>query len=236
MQIATSSSTWLIEICRLMFLGTAGTLLYTWVFYPLVLAILPSRRPRSCVDSEDASSAEPYPFVSLVIAAYNEEDAIQAKITNFLESSYPGRSELLIVSDGSTDRTVEIASRFIGERVRLVAESTNRGKGASLARVLPLAQGEIVVFSDATSIFSHDALNHLIRPFADPDVGLVTGSVKVQGNKVAGLYRRYEDLVERLEAPGGAISTAHGCIYAIRHSLLHDHDEKLTNDFCSQYW
>lgn len=231
MQIATSSSNSLFEIYRLMFFGTAGTLLYAWIFYPLVLRVLPSRRPRSRVDSEDVSSAEPYPFISLVIAAYNEEDAIQAKITNFLESSYPGPSELLIVSDGSTDRTVEIASRFISERVRLVAESTNRGKGASLARVLPSAQGEIVVFSDATSIFSRDALRHLIRPFADPDVGLVTGSVKVQGNKVAGLYRRYEDLVERLEARGGSISTAHGCIYAIRRSLLQDHDEKLTNDF-----
>ena len=124
-----------------MFFGTAGTLLYAWILYPLVLAVLPSRLPRPRVISEDASSTESYPFISLVIAAYNEEDAIQAKIMNFLENSYPGRSELLIVSDGSTDRTVEIGSRFIGERVRLVAESTNRGKGAALARVLPMAQG-----------------------------------------------------------------------------------------------
>jgi cellulose synthase/poly-beta-1,6-N-acetylglucosamine synthase-like glycosyltransferase len=231
MQIATSTSPWLIEVCRIIFFGAAGTLLYAWIFYPVVLAILPSRRSWSRVVSEDGPPPEPYPFLSLVIAAYNEEDAIEAKIRNFLESSYPGRSELLIVSDGSTDRTVEIASRYISERVRLFAESINRGKGASLARALPLARGEIVVFSDATSIFSVDALNHLILPFADPAVGLVTGSVKVVGNEVAGLYRRYEDLVEKLEAHGGSISTAHGCIYAIRRSLLHDHDQKLTNDF-----
>jgi cellulose synthase/poly-beta-1,6-N-acetylglucosamine synthase-like glycosyltransferase len=230
MQIATFIPSWL-EVCRMIFFGAAGTLLYAWIFYPLVLAILPTRRSWSSVVSEDGRSADPYPFLSLVIAAYNEEDAIEAKIRNFLESSYPGPSEMLIVSDGSVDRTVEIASHYISERVRLFAESINRGKGASLARALPLARGEIVLFSDVTSIFSLDALNHLILPFADPAVGLVTGSVKVLGNEVAGLYRRYEDLVEKLEVRGGSISTAHGCIYAIRRSLLYDHDQRLTNDF-----
>src|SRR5579859_6965550 len=110
MQLAPSSSLLLTELYRLIFVGAAGTLLYAWVLYPLVLAILPSRRSWSRGVSADGPPAEPYPYLSLVIAVYNEEHAIHAKITNFLESSYPGRSELLIVSDGSTDRTVAIAS------------------------------------------------------------------------------------------------------------------------------
>ncbi len=230
MQPLNITSHWLIEITQFVFFAAGGTLLYVWALYPVVLAILPSR-PGSKVPFNEDSSHDNYPPISVVIAAYNEEDSIEGKIRNFLESSYPGRSELLIVSDGSTDRTVEIASRYISSRVRLFAESTNRGKGAALARVLPLAQGEIVVFSDATSIFSPDALDHLIQPFADPGIGLVTGSVRVRGNSIAGLYRRYEDMLEKLEARGGTISTAHGCIYAIRRSLLRDHDQKLTNDF-----
>ena len=206
-------------------------LLYVWVLYPLVLAILPARRSRPRTGCQEAEPTVTAPSISLVVSAYNEEGAIEAKIRNFLQSDYPGRSELLIASDGSSDRTVEIASRFISDRVHLFVEATNRGKGEALSWVLPLVRGEIVVFSDATSIFSRDALNHLIRPFADPEVGLVTGSVQVRGNRVAGLYRRYENLLEKLEARGGSISTAHGCIYAIRRSLLHDHDPTLTDDF-----
>jgi cellulose synthase/poly-beta-1,6-N-acetylglucosamine synthase-like glycosyltransferase len=232
MQLVNHSPAWLIEICRFLFFGAAGTLLYVWVLYPLVLAILPARRARPRITCQEAEpTAATAPPISLVVSAYNEEGAIEAKIGNFLQSDYPGRSELLIASDGSSDRTVAIASRFISDRVHLFAEVTNRGKGAALSRVLPLVRGEIVVFSDATSIFSRDALNHLIAPFADPEVGLVTGSVQVQGNHVAGMYRRYENLLEKLEARGGSISTAHGCIYAMRRSLLHDHDPTLTDDF-----
>jgi cellulose synthase/poly-beta-1,6-N-acetylglucosamine synthase-like glycosyltransferase len=227
----TSSAIWLIDIGRLIFFLSSGIILYAWIAYPLLLAIAPVRGPRTRAKRAETPPFETTPFLSLVVAAYNEEGAIEGKIRNFLDSTYPGRSELLIVSDGSTDRTVEIASRFIDERVRLFAEPTNRGKGAALARILPLVRGDIVVFSDATSIFSSDALDHLTAPFSDPEVGLVTGSVHVQGNHTASMYRRYENLLEKLEARGGCISTAHGCIYAVRRSLLQDHDPNLTDDF-----
>ena len=130
MQLVNHSPAWLIEICRLLFFGAAGTLLYVWVLYPLVLAILPARRARPRIDLQEAEpTAATAPPISLVVSAYNEEGAIEAKIRNFLQSDYPGRSELLIASDGSSDRTVAIASRFISDRVHLFAEVTNRGRG-----------------------------------------------------------------------------------------------------------
>ena len=229
MELNIFSSPIVTNVACAVFYVAAGLLLYTWVLYPAMLAILPARRRKAASGSR--SSIQQYPFVSIVIAAYNEEDVIEAKIRSFLTDTYPGMSELLIVSDGSTDRTVEIATRFMSDRVRLFAQSTNRGKGAALALAVPRARGEILVFTDATSVFAPQTLIELVRPFADRSVGLVTGRVRVEGCPVAGLYRRYEDVIEQFEQRGGVISTAHGCVYALRRSLWCQHDPRLTNDF-----
>ncbi len=217
------------ELLRAVFYVTAGLLLYAWLIYPMVLAILPARRGKTNRDSD--KTPEPFPSVSIIVAAYNEAGVIEAKIRRFLADNYPGISEMLIVSDGSTDGTVEIASRFTGDRVRLLAESIHRGKGTALARAVPRARGEILVFTDATSVFAPQALTELVRPFADQRVGLVTGKVRVEGSAIAGLYRRYEEAIEHFEELGGVISTAHGCVYAMRRSLWCQHDPRLTNDF-----
>jgi len=223
------SSASAIDVARAIFYVAAGLLLYTWLLYPAVLAILPARR--SPADPASGTTGPRFPFVSVVVAAYNEEDAIESKIRGFLANTYPGQSELLIVSDGSTDRTVEIASRFISSRVRVFGESGRRGKGAALALAEPYARGEIVVFTDATSVFAPHTLTELVRPFEDDRVGLVTGRVQVEGCPIAGLYRHYENVIEHLEQRGGVISTAHGCVYALRRSLWLPHDPRLTNDF-----
>lgn len=229
MELNFLSSPLAIGVARPIFYVVAGLLLYTWLLYPAMLAILPGRRRKT--DPGSDSAIQRHPFVSVVVAAYNEEDVIEAKIRRFLADTYPGMSEMLIVSDGSTDRTVEIAARFIGDRVRLFAESTNRGKGAALALAVPRTRGEILVFTDATSVFAPQTLIELVRPFADCGVGLVTGRVQVEGCSIAGLYRRYEDVIEHFEQRGGVISTAHGCVYALRRSLWCQHDPRLTNDF-----
>lgn len=222
------SPAWLAYVA---FYAAGGLLLYVWFLYPALLAVLP--RPRKDKDRSlsPQQATEHFPFISLIVAAYNEEHAIERTIRGFLESNYPGESELLIISDGSTDRTAEIASSFLSNRVRLVAQSSHLGKGPALARALPRTRGEILVFTDATSAFEPQTLTELVRPFADEKVGLVTGRVKVEGSAVAGLYRRYEETIERIEARGGVISTAHGCLYALRRSLSCPHDPRLTNDF-----
>jgi cellulose synthase/poly-beta-1,6-N-acetylglucosamine synthase-like glycosyltransferase len=213
------------------FYVSAGLLVYSWLLYPMVLAILPVRRRRG--DPGSGNFASRFPFISVVVAAHNEGDVIESKIQRFLflADAYPGMAELLIVSDGSTDNTVEIVSTFISDRVRLFAESTRRGKGAAIALAVPNTHGEIIIFTDATSIFEEQTLAELIRPFDDDHVGLVTGRVLVEGCPTARMYRHYEEAIEHLEQRGGVISTAHGCVYALRRSLWYQHDPRLTNDF-----
>ena len=223
------SSASAIDVATAIFYVAGGLLLYTWLLYPVLIALLPARRSKA--DPASRKTLEHFPFVSVVVAAHNEEDNIEAKIRNFLADGYPGKSELLIVSDKSTDRTVEIASRFISDRVRLFVESAHRGKGAALALAVPRTRGELLVFTDATSVFAPQTLTELVRPFADERVGLVTGRVRVEGCPIAGLYRRYEEAIERFEELGGVISTAHGCVYAMRRALWCQHDPRLTNDF-----
>jgi cellulose synthase/poly-beta-1,6-N-acetylglucosamine synthase-like glycosyltransferase len=229
MQSYFLTSTLVSDAACLTFYVAAGLLLYTWLLYPGVLAILPARRTKAGPGTDGVF--QHFPSVSVVVAANNEEGVIEAKIRGFLSDPYPGKSELLIVSDGSTDRTVEIASRFVSSRVRLFAQTARRGKGGALAFGVPRARGEILVFTDATSVFGPQTMTELVRPFNDETVGLVTGRVKVEGSSLAGLYRHYEEAIERLEEPGGVISTAHGCIYAMRRSLWCQHDAHLTNDF-----
>jgi cellulose synthase/poly-beta-1,6-N-acetylglucosamine synthase-like glycosyltransferase len=218
-----------IDLASVIFYVAAGLLLYTWLLYPALLAMLPARSSK--VDHASGNAVQRFPFVSVVVSAYNEEDVIEAKIRRFLADTYPGKSELLIVSDGSTDKTAEIVSQFVSNRVLLFDESTRRGKGAALAVAVPRTRGEILVFTDATSVFAPQALTELVRPFRDNGVGLVTGRVQVEGCPIAGLYRRYEEVIEHFEQRGGVISTAHGCIYAMRRSLWCQHDPRLTNDF-----
>jgi cellulose synthase/poly-beta-1,6-N-acetylglucosamine synthase-like glycosyltransferase len=223
---------WIIVFFRVVLFCAGAMLIYVWALYPLVLMTLFRRHRLSPAIRGDADpDIQSYPFLSVIVAAYNEEDSIEAKIHNILASRYPGPTELLIGSDGSTDRTADIISRFVNNRVRLYADSNRCGKGEVLLRMLPELRGEIVVFSDATSIYSADALTELVRPFADPRIGLVTGAVRPNGCETASLYRRYENWLETLEARAGVIPTAHGCIYAVRRSLLCHHDPSLTNDF-----
>jgi len=115
--------------------------------------------------------------------------------------------------------------------VRILVRPQRRGKAAALGFAVEYARGEILIFSDATSVFHPDALTNLVRRFEDPDVGLVTGKVKAHGPEIVGLYHRYERYLERREADNGVLATAHGCIYAMRRELWRHHDPQLVDDF-----
>jgi cellulose synthase/poly-beta-1,6-N-acetylglucosamine synthase-like glycosyltransferase len=220
-------------VVEVMFYAAVSLLLYTYLLYPLVLALLP--RPRGVGYDrrvQSAGAAPPrWPRVSVIVAAHDEGTAIARKIRNFFESTYPGESELLIVSDGSTDATVTIVQGLACERVRLIVQEPQQGKGAALNMAVPLAYGEILVFSDATSIFAPQTLTELVRPFADPRVGLVNGFLRYRQGELANLYHRYEHMLKLLEVRGGLIATAHGAIYALRRELWRPRDPRMANDF-----
>lgn len=217
-------------LAELTFYAAAGLLAYTYLLYPLVLALLPPARNDQYMLHTPHDAARRWPRVSVIVAAHDEANAIARKIRNVLESTYPGESELLIVSDGSTDATVAIVSGMASERVRLLLQ-LRRGKGAALNLAVPQARGEILVFTDATSMFAPQTMTELVRPFADPRVGLVNGRIRYRQAEVANLYHRYEQMLKLLEVRGGLIATAHGAIYALRRELWCPRDPRLVNDF-----
>jgi cellulose synthase/poly-beta-1,6-N-acetylglucosamine synthase-like glycosyltransferase len=160
---------------------------------------------------------EELPQVSLIVAAFDEEAVIAAKVANALALDYPReRLELIVASDGSGDRTVERA-RAAG--ADLVLDLPRGGKVAAQNAAAERASGEILAFSDANSEWRPDAMRHLIEPFADPEVGYACGQVRFVdsgGGNVEGAYWRYEMAVREMESGLAGITAGNGAIYAVR--------------------
>lgn len=209
---------------RLIFWLSAAVVAYTYVGYPLLLWLVQFlfRRP--------VRKAAIEPSVSLLISAYNEGDVIASKVRNSLALDYPAdRLEIVIASDGSTDATAQIVRSLIAQegegRVRLLEFPENRGKVTTLNDVVPKLRGEIVIFSDASSMLAKDSLRILITNFADDRVGAVSGIYKVLNPDHAMLgrqedfYWKYETFLKIQEARIGALTGAHGCLYGMRKFL-----------------
>jgi cellulose synthase/poly-beta-1,6-N-acetylglucosamine synthase-like glycosyltransferase len=207
-------------------------ILYAYVGYPaalwLMTRVAPGRARRA------ARLAAPLPSVTLIVSAFNEETVIGAKIANSLALDYPRELfEIVVVSDGSSDRTCEIVSGYSDAGVILRHYEGRIGKTACLNRAVPLASGEIVVFSDANSTYAGDALRTLVTPFEDLEVGFVTGWTRYGSSgdssvaDALGIYSRLELLTKELESRLHSCIGADGAIFAIRKSLylpLRDYD------------
>jgi cellulose synthase/poly-beta-1,6-N-acetylglucosamine synthase-like glycosyltransferase len=199
---------------EIVFWCSLGLLVYTHAGYPVVLWLLGrSRRTSALADT----AGEP-PSVSLVVAAYDEEGVIGEKVQNALALDYPrDRLEVIVASDGSGDRTAELA-RAAG--ADLVLDLPRLGKAAAQDAAVESARGEIVAFSDANSLWEPGALRRLVAPLADPSVGYVCGQVRFTADEGAanqeGAYWRYEMAVRSLESGLGGITAGNGAIYALR--------------------
>ncbi len=175
------------------------------------------------------------PGVTLIIAAHNEESVLEKKLSNTLSIDYPAdRLEIIVVADGSDDGTVTVAERFADAGVRVLHRAERRGKAAALNRAMAAASRDIVVFSDANNHYESESIRRLVEPFADPDVGVVTGAKAVTGigGSLAGegLYWRYEDAIKRAESDLGCCTAVTGEITAIRRSLLEPIPPEIIND------
>jgi cellulose synthase/poly-beta-1,6-N-acetylglucosamine synthase-like glycosyltransferase len=158
---------------------------YAYVGYPAVLWLLVLSRLIG--DRDRAGSGTHLHRVSIIVSAYNEEKVIGKKMENALSLDYPRELlEIVVVSDGSTDRTCEIVSRFAHHGVVLRHYEGRIGKSACLNRAVPLAAGSIVVFSDANSMYEQGALRALLGPFQDNTVGFVTGWTRYGSGGEAG--------------------------------------------------
>ncbi len=197
---------------EVLFWASIGLLVYAHVGYPLLLWALTwfSREPAVPLAAE-------VPRVSLIVAAYDEEAVIAARIANALALDYPrGRLELIVASDGSTDATVERA-REAGADV--VLDLPRGGKVRAQDAGAERAGAELLAFSDANASWDRQALRRLVAPFADPRVGYVCGQVAFTldgGSNQEGLYWRYEMALRELESRLGGVTGGNGAIYAVR--------------------
>jgi cellulose synthase/poly-beta-1,6-N-acetylglucosamine synthase-like glycosyltransferase len=193
---------------------SAAAILYTHLGYPLALRALVAMRRRPTLTP--GTWDEP-PRVSLIVAAFDEEEVIAAKVANALALDYPReRLEVIVASDGSTDATVERA-RAAG--ADLVLDLPRGGKVAAQNAAAERASGEILAFSDANSVWAPDALRHLIEPFADPAVGYACGQVRFldpSGGNLEGSYWHYEMSVREMESALAGVTAGNGAIYAAR--------------------
>lgn len=206
-------------------------IIYPYLIYPFAILLLGLMRPRK------VKRALHLPTVTVLIPAYNEVDCIAETIQNKLNQGYPrDKLQIIVVSDASTDGTDEVVTRFLDQGVTLLRRDERKGKAAALNAVVRLASGEILVFSDANSLFGPDALRRMLENFADPDVGYVTGSLGFVMDKAhsggAGVsaYMRYENLMRRLETGSGSIFGVNGGVDAMRKDLYIDTPPHLITD------
>jgi len=205
---------------------------YAYVGYPLLLLLLSRIRPKP------VKSGHWTPSVTVIIAAYNEERDLAAKLENTLALDYPpSQLEILVTSDCSSDRTDEIARSFASRGVRLHRQEERHGKTAAQNAAVTKARGEIIVFSDATTHYRPDVLRLMVPAFADNSVGCVTGRVIYQDDKDSSVgtgtqsYWNYEFFLKKHESAVCSLIGVCGCMYAVRASAY----IPLYNEACSDF-
>ncbi|MEQ1794013.1 MAG: glycosyltransferase family 2 protein [Nitrospira sp.] len=206
--------------------------MYPYLGYPLLLWLLGRGWARAQPPTPQGSPF--YPSVSMIIPACNEERRIERKIVNTKALLYPfDRLQVLFVSDGSTDRTIELIRNQISASISLVELPVRGGKAAALNAGLEQARHDIVVFSDASIELEPDALRHIVQGFRDPAIGCISGEDKIAESGGEAWYGRYELLVRRLESKVHSIVGASGSFYAQRRALCAPFTEGLAPDFLS---
>lgn len=198
---------------------SVAAILYTYLGYPIAVWLLGRYRPH------EIQKANITPRVSVVIACHNEQGNIAARIKNLFDCDYPRNLlEIVIVSDGSTDRTAEIARGHGSDRVRVFGYEGQKGKAIALNVGVGIATGDVIVFADARQSFERGAIKELVANFADARVGAVSGELLLDGDggsvgEGVGLYWKYEKWIRKSESRAGSTIGATGAIYAIRREL-----------------
>jgi cellulose synthase/poly-beta-1,6-N-acetylglucosamine synthase-like glycosyltransferase len=213
------------------FWGGLGLTAYVYFGYPLLVGLFAgwSRKP---------SPPEPqFPRLTLIIPAHNEEQWMAHKLENTLQLDYPRELlQIVVASDGSTDRTVETARQFAGHGIEVVDFPRRVGKQDMLNSLVPAAEGEILVMTDTHVLLAPSSVRNLVRHFADPQVGCVTGQrmcilqAGVPQGTGEGWYWGYESWIKRHESRLHSCLGAHGQLYAVRRSIF-PFVEKVGEDF-----
>ena len=220
-------------VLKILFWASLGAILWTHVGYPLFVAAFSGvRRNRVAKDNQT-------PSVAIVAAAHNEEGVIARLVESLLAQDYQGWIEVVVASDGSTDRTDVLVEELAGRdgRVRLL-RCPRGGKVAAQNAAVRTIEADIVAFADAGAVWEPDALRMLVRSLADPEVGYVAGKVafrKPEGTNREGLYWRYELWLRGRESALGSITGGNGAIYAMPRADYVEVDPRFGHDLTFPY-
>lgn len=202
---------------KFIFWLTVFLIFYTYIGYSLLILLL------SLVVNRTVKKKEIYPKVTFLITAYNEELSIASKLENTLSLDYPkNKLEVMVASDGSTDRTDDIVRGFADRGVVLKRVEGRVGKTATQNEAVKEANGDIIIFSDATTKYSRDAIKKIVRNYADEAVGAVSGRyeyVNPTGAPVGIgtiLFWKYENFIKSIQTRIRTITGCCGCIYSLR--------------------
>ena len=200
----------------ILFVFASGFLFYSLFGYPLLLAVLARRR------SKPVGKDGKIRTVSIIIPVFNGEQWIGPKLSSIAALDYPAQSlQVIVVSDGSTDRTESLAAEFPGVQVIRIPKS---GKAAAVNAGMARATGEILFFNDVRQRLKADCLTRIVACFADPDVGGVCGELMIadgatQDELSVGLYWKIEKWIRGQLSSMGTLLVVTGCIYAVRRVL-----------------
>lgn len=190
----------------------------------------------SLVYTRTVAKSDSLPPVTVVITAYNEERRISEKLDNTLALDYPNdKLEIIVVSDGSTDRTEEIVRSYADRGVRLLPIEGRHGKHFGQGRGIQMASADIVILTDATTFLERDGAAKIIRNFADPKVGCVSSEDRMKSTGAnstgEGMYVKYEMKLRSLESAVGSLVGVSGSFWAVRKHLCRDWIDNMSADF-----
>lgn len=219
-------------IAQIIFWLSAAALFYAYVGYPLFVYLVSLAFPKKI------KRADLEPRVTLLITAYNEENAIRAKLENSFLIDYPkDKLEILVASDGSTDRTDEIVKEFAARGVKLFRQEGRVGKTITQNNAVERSAGEIILFSDATTDYKPDVLRRILPNFADETVGCVAGKLIYVDDSASNVgkgaqkYWNYETFLKEAESGACSLIGASGCLYAVRKSAYRPMYAEACSDF-----
>jgi len=217
---------------KVLLFGSLLIIFYIYLGYPAVVFIMAAVKNRKVKKGPFA------PYATFLISAYNEDKYIDATIKNKLALNYPKEKlEIIVISDGSTDRTDEIVKQYEEQGVKLFRQEPRAGKTSALNMATPKAKGDVLIFSDANSLYEEDALINLMKNFKDSDVGYVTGKMiytNPDGNPIGDgctAYMKYENQLRSWETNLGSIVGVDGGIDAIRKALYQPMNADQLPDF-----
>jgi cellulose synthase/poly-beta-1,6-N-acetylglucosamine synthase-like glycosyltransferase len=219
-------------ISLIVFVASSLAIGYVYLGYPILVIAASRLFPR------EVARGAVEPTVTVIITAYNEEQDISRKLENTLELEYPAEKlEVMVASDGSTDRTDEIVLGYRDRGVRLFRQDGRLGKTYTQNKAVEQAGGEIILFSDATTTYRKDVVRTLVRNFNDPSVGCVAGKLVYVDDTESAVgtgarsYWNYENVLKMSESRVCSMIGVSGCMYAVRRSAYHPMYPEACSDF-----